>query len=163
MKKTAAAFLVLLSSVFLLSCSDNENKNVVSKEKIAATGSVASSDIVRDVDPVQYSQGRRLYLANCAVCHGKQGEGAVNWRQPDADGKNPAPPLNGTGHTWHHSTNALINVIRNGTGKIGGNMPAWKDKLSNDEIKLILTWVTAQWPDELYTAWYNRFHQRSNF
>ena len=39
-------------------------------------------------------------------------------------------------------------------------MPGWKDKLSDREIKLILTWITAQWPDELYTAWYNRFHHK---
>ena len=112
----------------------------------------------RDINFIEYTKGQRLFIKNCAVCHGKQGEGAPNWRKPDANGKNPAPPLNGTGHTWHHSTKSLTNTIRNGTGKIGGNMPAWKGILSNGEIKLILTWVTAQWPDEIYTAWYNRFH-----
>lgn len=109
-------------------------------------------------DPVQYSKGFRLYQANCSSCHGKNGEGAVNWRKVDEQGKNPAPPLNGSGHTWHHSTKSLTNTIKNGTSKLGGNMPAWKDKLSESEIKLILVWIKAQWPDELYTAWYNRFH-----
>ena len=113
----------------------------------------------RNIDPVVYSKGQRLFLENCASCHGKQGEGAKNWRTPDAQGKNQPPPLNGTGHTWHHSPKALKVVIKNGTGKIGGNMPAWKDKLSNYEIELILTWITAQWSDEIYTSWYNRFHQ----
>lgn len=42
---------------------------------------------------------------------------------------------------------------------LSGNMPARKDKLSNREIKLILTWITAQWSDEIYTAWYNQYHQ----
>lgn len=115
--------------------------------------------IQRTVNPRIYSQGQKLYQLNCAQCHGRQGEGAQNWRVPDKDGKNPAPPLNGAGHTWHHSTKALTSVIKNGTGKIGGNMPAWKDKLSNHEITLILTWITSQWPDEIYTAWYNQHHQ----
>lgn len=116
--------------------------------------------VERKVSPIAYSRGQRLFQQNCAVCHGKQGEGAPNWRKPDKYGKNPAPPLNGTGHTWHHSMKALKIVINKGTGKIGGNMPAWKDKLSKSEITLILTWITAQWPDEIYTAWYNRFHQQ---
>lgn len=150
MMKMRIISLILLSAGFVIGFSDKANSTSVSADV---------STVTRDIDPVQYSQGRRLFQLNCAVCHGKQGEGAPNWRTPDKNGKNPAPPLNGTGHTWHHSTRALVNVIRNGTGKIGGNMPAWKDKLSNSEIKLILSWITAQWPDELYTAWYNRFHQ----
>ena len=124
-------------------------------------GSVSAKDKVldRSTDPIAYSKGQKLYLKNCAACHGKFGEGAKDWRTADKDGKYSAPPLNGSGHTWHHSTKSLTNTIRNGTGKIGGNMPAWKDKLSNREIKLILTWIVAQWPDELYSAWYNRFHK----
>lgn len=144
--------LMLLSSGFMLSCSD-EAKDSVSP-------ATETKIVKRDIDPIRYSQGARLFQLNCAVCHGKNGEGAKDWRRPDENGKNPAPPLNGTGHAWHHSEKALQNVIRNGTAKIGGNMPSWKDKLSNSEISLILTWVTAQWPDEIYTAWYNRFHQQ---
>ena len=107
----------------------------------------------RNINFIEYTKGQGLFQKNCAACHGKQGEGAVNWRKPDANGKNLAPPLNGTGHTWHHSTKGLTRTIKNGTGKIGGNMPAWKDKLSDREITLILTWIKAQWPDEIYTAW----------
>ena len=143
-------FLILLSSGLLVACSDEKTE--------VSTKPVEEKVVTRNVDPRHYSQGRKLFLKNCASCHGQQGEGAKNWRKRDDDGKSPAPPLNGTGHAWHHSTKALANVIRNGTAKIGGNMPAWKDKLSNDEIKLILTWIKAQWPDELYTAWYNRFY-----
>jgi mono/diheme cytochrome c family protein len=139
-------FLFCGTTLLLLSNLHAEAKNSVAVDRV--------------VNPVEYSRGQRLFHLNCAACHGKQGEGAPNWRKPDESGKNPAPPLNGTGHTWHHSEKALTNVIRNGTGKIGGNMPAWKDKLSESEIKLILTWIKAQWPDELYSAWYNRFHKQ---
>ncbi len=151
MVKIKLSSIVLFVSIFLFSCSE-ESKEI---EPLSAKEKV----VKRNVDPVQYSQGARLYQLNCAQCHGLNAEGEKDWRQLDENGKNSAPPLNGTGHTWHHSTKALFNVIRNGTGKIGGNMPAWKDKLSDHEIKLILTWATAQWSDEIYTAWYNRFHQ----
>lgn len=146
--------VILLGSTLLLSCNNEANAE-------PASLSSGIQIVKRNIDPVRYSQGARLYQLNCAICHGRNGEGAKNWRKPDENGKNPAPPLNGTGHTWHHSSKALVNVIRNGTGKIGGNMPAWKDKLSNSEITLILTWIKAQWSDEIYTAWYNRFHQQN--
>lgn len=141
--------IFLLSLGLLFSCSD-EVKEISEEIKLAE----------RVIDPVQYSRGARLYQLNCAACHGKNGEGAKNWRRPDENGKNQPPPLNGTGHTWHHSNQSLTNTIKNGTAKLGGNMPAWKGKLSNSEIKLILIWIKAQWPDGLYTAWYNRFHQK---
>lgn len=150
--KVSLVALLLLVSGLISSCSDEAKETASVPEKIKV--------VERNIDPIQYSKGARLFQLNCAVCHGKNGEGAVNWRTPDENGKNPPPPLNGTGHTWHHSNKALVNVIRNGTGKIGGNMPAWKDKLSDREITLILSWIKAQWPDELYTAWYNRFQQK---
>ena len=127
---------------------------------LVMTFSVTGFPQERNINFKEFTSGQRLFLINCAACHGKHGEGAPNWRKPDKDGKNLAPPLNGTGHAWHHSNQSLTNTIKNGTAKLGGNMPSWKDKLSNSEIKLILVWITAQWPDEIYTAWYNRFHQK---
>ena len=122
--------------------------------------SITGYGIERDIDFKEFTAGQRLFHSNCAACHGSNAEGAKDWRKQDKDGKNPAPPLNGTGHAWHHSNQSLTNTIKNGTVKIGGNMPAWKGKLSDREIKLILIWIKAQWPDELYTAWYNRFYQK---
>ena len=141
-----------LSMGLLASCTDETKES-------ASTKSV-SEFVARNVDARAYSEGNKLYQKNCASCHGQQGEGAKNWRSPDAQGKNQPPPLNGTGHAWHHSPKALTLVINNGTAKIGGNMPAWKDKLSNREIQLILTWITSQWSDEIYTTWYNQHYQQ---
>lgn len=146
-------FITFLSLTILISISDAKSEVNLKAEK--------KKIIKRNVEPRIYSKGQRLYQLNCAECHGRQGEGAKNWRTPDKNGKNQPPPLNGTGHTWHHSPKALMRVINNGTGKIGGNMPAWKDKLSKSEIKLILTWITSQWSDEIYTAWYNQYHRKN--
>lgn len=152
MKLKSITFIVF-SLVLLASCGDND--------KSEAKPAIEKKFVKRDVNPIEYSRGQRLFLTNCSVCHGKQGEGAENWRKPDENGKNPAPPLNGTGHTWHHSTKALTNVIKKGTGKIGGNMPAWKDRLSDKDIAAILVYIQAQWSDEIYTAWYNN-HYKNN-
>lgn len=146
MKKMATSFIFILS-IFLFACSEeNKGQDIVAEKK---------PTIKREVNLLEFSRGRKLYQQNCASCHGKNAEGgAPDWRKIDADGMYPPPPLNGTGHTWHHPTKVLVNLIKNGTAKIGGKMPAWKDKLSDQEINDILIWIKAQWPDDIYAAWY---------
>lgn len=105
------------------------------------------------VDEDTLAMGKRVFDNNCAACHGDRGQGAPNWQKPGPDGKYPAPPVNGTGHAWHHPMAALRQTIRNGTLRLGGNMPPWKDKLSDQEIDAVIYWFQSQWPDELYAAW----------
>ena len=97
----------------------------------------------------QVNQGEVIFLDNCTACHGTQGEGAPNWMQPDAAGIRPAPPLNGTGHAWHHSLANLIETIAQGRGA----MPAWKDTLTEEEIIATLAWTQSLWPTATYQAW----------
>ena len=108
----------------------------------------------RKVDTQELALGERLFQANCASCHGAQAEGNENWRQRELSGRFPAPPLNGTGHSWHHSTEVLMDVISNGRPGGQSNMPAWKDKLSEAEIAAIVAWFQSQWPQPVYDAWY---------
>lgn len=108
---------------------------------------------MRSHDFATVARGGKLFHQHCATCHGDAGQGHPNWQRPGPDGKYPAPPLNGTGHAWHHPTVALKQVIKQGTLNRGGNMPAWGDKLSDDEIGAIVEWFKSRWPDELYAAW----------
>jgi mono/diheme cytochrome c family protein len=107
----------------------------------------------RQVGTAQLELGRSVYLKHCAVCHGLKAEGAPDWRLRDKDGKYPPPPLNGTGHAWHHPQQVLLEIIQQGTGRLGGNMPAWGDKLSEAEIKAVIRWFQSHWPEQLYEAW----------
>lgn len=108
----------------------------------------------REYDPKELAQGQTLFREHCAVCHGANAEGTVrDWQKRDADGKLPPPPLNGTAHAWHHSTQVLYRTIRDGTQHLGGSMPPWKDKLTDDEILLIIQWLISLWPDEIYEIW----------
>jgi len=149
--------ILVLSLLLLSGCSDDLNEQAASANEYG--NSLEKKQIVkRQFDPIQYSNGQKLYAQNCAVCHGKHAEGADNWQRRTEDGKFPPPPLNGTAHTWHHSTEVLTDVIKNGTGNMGGNMPAWKNKLNDKDIANILVFIQAQWSDEIYTVWYNNFH-----
>ena len=38
--------------------------------------------------------------------------GAADWKGVDKDGHRKAPPLNGTGHTWHHNDELLHKIIK---------------------------------------------------
>ena len=107
----------------------------------------------------QVTEGARLYRDNCAVCHGDTAQGDAGWRQIGADGKYPAPPLNGTGHGWHHPLSVLFVTVKNGSPGGQGNMPAWKDTLTDDEIVAAIAWFQSKWPKEIYTAWYQRDQQ----
>ena len=108
----------------------------------------------RNYKPEHLEAGQQLFTTHCAVCHGDNAEGRVkNWQEPGADGKLPPPPLNGTAHTWHHSTSALHQTIMQGTLKIGGSMPPFAGKLGEAESLQIIYWLTSLWPDELFEAW----------
>ena len=108
---------------------------------------------------VQVAEGGRLYAENCAVCHGQRGEGAANWRERAPDGRFPPPPLNGTGHGWHHPLRALYTVIKTGSPGGQGNMPAWGGKLSDEEIVATIAWFQSKWPKDIYDAWHQRDQQ----
>jgi mono/diheme cytochrome c family protein len=129
-------------------------------EKQEAPAMETKQTVKRSFDFAQITRGGKLYQQNCAVCHGKQGQGAPDWQKMDADGKYPPPPLNGSAHAWHHPKSVLVDTIKNGTAKLGGNMPAWKDKLSNEQINDIIAWFQSKWSDEIYSAWYE-MDQRS--
>lgn len=145
MRRKSRVVAILLLAV-LAGCSEEQQGDAVSVQE--------SAGVQLKQDAVRYTRGLKLYQQACAACHGKQGEGAPNWQQRDADGTFLPPPLNGTGHTWHHPMHVLVDIINNGTQRLGGTMPAWKDELSDEQIQDILFWVQSQWPRELYAAWY---------
>lgn len=100
------------------------------------------------------AQGKQLYAANCASCHGADLKGEPNWRQILPEGGLPAPPHDETGHTWHHPDQILFAVTKFG-GKFNApkdfvsNMPAFEDKLADDEILAVLAYIKSTWPSEI--------------
>ncbi len=76
--------------------------------------------------------GKILYNQYCASCHQPNLAGAANWQGLDEDGHRKAPPLNGTGHTWHHTDELLHRMIKYGFAKLiknyEGKMMGFGDK-----------------------------------
>ena len=97
--------------------------------------------------------GQSLYVTYCSVCHGADGNATADWRTPDANGKYPPPPLNGTAHTWHHSRALLNYTIENGGAEFNGLMPSFADVLDEDQRLSIIAYLQAWWPDDIYAQW----------
>ena len=123
----------------------------ISESDIDATHEVT---IVVEPEQIIY-EGKVIYLANCATCHGVNLQGNPNWRSgTDKDGQRLPPPLNGTGHTWHHSPKVLHEIVKYGLkiydenyeGKMVGN-----ENLTDEEIYSILEYIKSVWPEEIRT------------
>ena len=115
----------------------------------------ADNQIVVTDDFVE--RGQAIYSTHCASCHGINGEGQVPAAplQPDETGRFPAPPHDETGHTWHHDDDLLFNYVKN--GGLGNPdmfypMPAFGDRLSDDDIWATLAYIKTMWTDEQRTT-----------
>ena len=120
---------------------------------IKSANSHSHYPITKD-DPLKIEAGKLLYNQYCASCHQVNLAGAKNWKGFDEDGHRKAPPLNGTGHTWHHSDELLHKIIKYGFAKLiknyEGKMIGFEDQLSDKEIDSILAYVKSFWPIDKY-------------
>lgn len=111
--------------------------------------------LLRTDDAQLLEQGRKVYVAQCASCHGAKREGQARWRERGADGRLPAPPHDETGHTWHHPDELLFQITKEGVAQAAGlpdyesNMPSYGATLSDADIVAVLSWIKSQWPADI--------------
>jgi mono/diheme cytochrome c family protein len=95
------------------------------------------------VDKEAVAAGGKLYAENCASCHGKTGDG-------DGEaGKSltPSPALLSFLIERPISVDPyLLWTISEGGKQFGTDMPAFKDKLSRDEIWKVVAYMRAGFP-----------------
>jgi len=135
---------VVVTVAMLAACSKKETP------KPSAPAETASAP-VREVNMEIMLHGSRIYLENCAQCHGPEAQGHPDWQNSAVTA---APPLNGTGNEWKRRRSDLVAVIQNGLSRDGKPvMPGWKGRLSDKDIDDLLTWLTALWPNDVYQRW----------
>ena len=109
--------------------------------------------ITRDSE-LMIARGKIIYQNNCISCHQVNLVGVENWKELDEDGHRKSPPLNGTGHTWHHDDATLHNIIKYGLVKLvknyQGKMLGFEDKLKDKDIDSVLAYIKSFWPDDMY-------------
>ncbi len=94
--------------------------------------------------------GKQLYGANCASCHGPQGQGDPEWKVQRLDGCYPPPPHDNTGHTWHHDDRLLSQLIKGGGASLDipsfkSCMPAFGEVLTDAEIGQVVQHLKTFW------------------
>ena len=71
----------------------------------------------------------------------------------DADGHYPPPPLDDSAHAWHHPTAVLLEAVREGSPEGEGKMPAWKGRLTEQQMQDVVAYIKSLWSDEVYALW----------
>ncbi|UHL65197.1 cytochrome c [Paralcaligenes sp. KSB-10] len=114
------------------------------------------------IDPADHTlvlRGQKVYANDCAACHGANLQGQANWRERKPNGRLPAPPHDVSGHTWHHPDAVLLDLIKNGlvpgvTAPQGyeSDMPAFKTKLSDQDIVAVIAYIKSFWPPNALAA-----------
>ena len=112
-----------------------------------------SAELRRWYSADQVDQGQRIYRSKCARCHGDQAEGEADWRELDAEGVYPAPPLDGSAYAWRHNMEQLRHQIETGSESDDADMPSFKHKLSDADIDSVIAFLQSKWNDTTYQAW----------
>jgi mono/diheme cytochrome c family protein len=141
--KLPSLVLPLLAAVIVLGCAEEPPREAT----------VQDPETGRWYSVEQVMRGGEIYSQYCAGCHGEQAEGAENWFRRQSDGRWPPPPLNGTGHAWHHPLWQLRQQIAQGSDPRRGDMPAFAGVLSDSEIDSVIAWFQSHWRPEVYSAW----------
>ncbi len=88
------------------------------------------------------AQGKQVYLIHCVSCHDEDGRG-LNRR--DFNSTAPADLTDPENFTHGTTPEAIFASVRNGTKE---DMPAFHDKLSDDQIRNIVNFVRNLWPED---------------
>jgi len=141
-------YIAMLGIALLSACSDSTQQ--------------AQGKGPRQYDKMALAQGERVFQANCTVCHGYRGEAKPGWQNPGPDGKLQPPPLDDSGRTWRLTSSQMKQFIHQGSPAERSHMPAWRGKLTEQEIDNVATWITSLWSDAVYLEWLTRVEQQKN-
>jgi len=123
------------------------------KIKASRMSSVAAvqgrgAGLLRPNDADLVALGEKIYARACAGCHGANLKGQAGWR----NNRTLAPAHDASGHTWHHPDYLLVQLVRDGTVRMGGTMPAFGDTLSERDILAVLSFIKSRWPARIREA-----------
>lgn len=92
------------------------------------------------------AKGETLYGQYCVNCHGENavGENPADIYEQDEQGNFVAPPLNGTAHSWHHTDEALVKSILEGSER-NPRMAAWKETLTTEDAEALVEYIKSYW------------------
>ncbi len=108
-------------------------------------GCVSSTQESEKPVPQPISKGETLYQKYCVSCHGERGVGE-NPRDIYATDEYGviAPPLDDSAHAWHHTDEALVYIILEGSSR-NPRMKSWKDVLTDADARDLVGYIKSLW------------------
>jgi mono/diheme cytochrome c family protein len=131
MKILKPAIAILSTLIFLYGCSATKTTNVA--ENMPLANVPTNTQIVEIPDEV--AMGAKLYSTNCAKCHREDGTGG----KITVDGKELDPDNLKGKRMIAFTDEKLASKIKIGAEDDG--MPAFKDKLTDDQIKQVVKFI----------------------
>jgi len=122
------------AAVFITACSGNTNTNSVVINN--TTNTQVSARPTATID--ELTSGRKVYEINCAICHKDNGSGGT----VEVEGKKLDPDDLTSDKIKKFSDEKIIRYILNGV--VDEGMPAFKDKLSEAEIRDVVRYIRTQ-------------------
>jgi mono/diheme cytochrome c family protein len=124
---------------------------------LAGAGAAAFAFVRHKPAKLDMARALRIYAADCAGCHGDKMQGQPDWRHVNAQGRLPAPPLDGTGHAWRHGNAELLHIIKSSVLDQAGadyqtDMPAFDGKLSDDDLGGLVALIRSSWSPGIQAA-----------
>jgi len=84
-----------------------------------------------------FPQGRKVFEDNCAACHRLSGQGLPG----------TFPALNGDPFVVGDPAPVIATILNGRKGKLG-QMPTWKDQLSDQQVAAVVSYIRHAWSNK---------------
>src|SRR5689334_23855128 len=122
MKLTLLVLSALVFGLIAIACTETASPTNSAAPRTTAASPAPSAAAPAD----EFARAKTNYAKNCEACHGPKAEGGL----AKVDNKQIKVPSLKSDHAIKHPDDKLVKTITNGQE----DMPAFKDKLSADEI-----------------------------
>lgn len=135
--KLAKLSFVLAAAFLLWACTQTPSPNIGANNNATKPAASPQTEVTPMVD--QLAQGRKIYMDNCAACHKENGTGGKI--EIEIEGKSISPDDLTSDKIKAFDDKKIMSYIYKGIEDEG--MPAFKDKLSEAEIREVVRYVRA--------------------
>ena len=135
MKLFKIGIVLLAILIFIIACNQTNTSNTTVSNSTAIiinNANTANAQATSTAATDQLASARKIYSEQCVNCHKEGGIGGVS----TIEGKRIKAPNFTSDRMKNDDENDWIETIKNGAKEDG--MPAFKDKLSDDEIKSLV-------------------------
>ena len=112
---------------------------VVAISACSGEGDADTNRFPIEVTDSRIEAGELIYADNCASCHGPVNGPTV---------LDSAPVHGDAGHTWHHPDRLLFQWVLD-RPPLAVTMPAFRDKLTEEEVIDALAFIKSHWLPEI--------------